>query len=712
MNRSDAAREVKSRYAEYLQPAKKRIAGKPTYICPLCQNGTGKDGDGMSIDPKGDGTQLKCFKCGFYGDIVDLYQQQHNCDAATAFNALYDRFGIVIDKNDHVERPQTAANDPQRVNIPPAQEKPAERLTEAAEGKPDFTAYYRACKERMNDPAAQEYLAFRGISPDTAARFWIGYDPAADPASAPGAMGNEYKPHPCPRLIIPFDRSHYMGRSILEETPKAYKKLNNKQTDDSDTAPPFNMAALYNEAARPVFITEGAIDALSIIEAGGIALATNSASNRQRIIEALKEKKTSSTLILCYDNDDAGGNGNKQLAEGLKELEIPFLQADICGEHKDPNEALTADKKAFTAAVTKAERAAIEQEPAQAIKAASASDYLSGGMFEKDIEYFKQYKDRKLGIHDDIDKYLTLYPGLAALGGASSLGKTTFAVNIIDKLLSKGETVLYFSLEQLPIEIITKSLARKLYEIDPLTPLTNVDIKNGATCDKLERIKKEYAAEATRYQIIKGSFRTTAADIVQYVETYRREHGGESCKPIVIIDYLQLIAPPYGFKGGIREYTDENIKTLKDMQSRNGLFVIMISSFNRSSNLEPVSYESFKETSMIEFTCDYVWGLQLSILDAENDDFYTVTGTRGGRSQRPIDQQRKLVNAAQDETPKKVEFVSLKSRNGKQFYKAFFDYYPQYDCYLEDKGKGKVKGFTQYFGATPFDDDGDDIPTI
>ena len=79
MNRSDAAREVKTRYAEYLQPAKKRIAGKPTYICPICGNGTGKDGDGMSIDPHGDGTQLKCFKCGFYGDIVDLYQQEHNC---------------------------------------------------------------------------------------------------------------------------------------------------------------------------------------------------------------------------------------------------------------------------------------------------------------------------------------------------------------------------------------------------------------------------------------------------------------------------------------------------------------------------------------------------------------------------------------------------------------------------------------------------------
>lgn len=337
----------------------------------------------------------------------------------------------------------------------------------------------------------------------------------------------------------------------------------------------------------------------------------------------------------------------------------------------------------------------------QAITAADASAYLSGGTFESDIAYFRQYKDRKTGIHDDIDEYLTLYPGLAALGGASSLGKTTFAVNLIDHLLDKGETVLYFSLEQLPIEIITKSLARRLYEKDPLTPLTNIDIKNGATYDKLEEIKKEYAQHAERYQIITGSFRTTAADIVQYVEKYRKEHGGESCKPIVIIDYLQLIAPPYGFKGGIREYTDENIKALKDMQKRNGLFVLMISNFNRSSNYEPVSYESFKETSMIEYTCDYVWGLQLALLDAENDDFYTVTGKQGGRSERPIDQKRKLVNEAQGAIPKRVEFVSLKNRNGKQFFKAFFAYDPRYDIYQpEQKDKS---GFTRYYGNTPFD---------
>ena len=304
----------------------------------------------------------------------------------------------------------------------------------------------------------------------------------------------------------------------------------------------------------------------------------------------------------------------------------------------------------------------------------------TGGVFESDIAYFKEYKDRKTGF-TELDKYLTLYPGLAALGGASSLGKTTFAVNLADRLLKRGETVLYFSLEQLPIEIITKSLARMLIEKDPLTPLTNTDIKNGATCDALEAVKKEYAELSQNYHIITGNFHTTAQDIKDHVEDFIKQHDG--IKPIVIIDYLQLIAPPEGFRGGVREYTDENIKALKDMQKKNGLFVIMISNFNRSSNNEPVSYESFKETSMIEYTCDYIWGLQLAILDAENTDFYVTTGSRGGEKESTIDKRRKMVNDAQQKNPKEVELVSLKNRNGRQFFKVFFNYSPQYDLFTE-----------------------------
>lgn len=357
---------------------------------------------------------------------------------------------------------------------------------------------------------------------------------------------------------------------------------------------------------------------------------------------------------------------------------------------RQPQAAVTTPQSDFNAAADNSptedtKQAEIEAQAAtgQTPPAVGAADYLRAGMFDKDIEYFRKYRNRKMGLHSEIDKWLTLYPGLAILGGASSLGKTTFVVNMIDKLLERGETVLYFSLEQLPIEIITKSLARKLYESPTPPPLTNTDIKNGATCEELERARQEYSELAENYHIITGNFYTTAEDIRQYVENYRAHNGGENCRPVVVIDYLQLIAPPVGFRGGIREYTDQNLKTLKDMQKTNELFVVVVSSFNRNSNYDPVSYESFKETGMIEFTADYVWGLQLSIMDAENDDFYLTKGPKGGAKERPLHEKREKVHAAQTKIPKEVELVSLKNRNGKQVFKAFFQYYPQYDFYRE-----------------------------
>ena len=170
MNRSDAAREVKTRYADYLQPAKKRIAGKPTYICPLCGNGSGKDGDGMSIDPHGDGTQLKCFKCGFYGDIVDLYQQQHSCTAGEAFTALHNIFNITIDA-EATRTPTEPRKAEQYISTTTTENAP-----ETATERPDFTAYLNECYTHRNDPVAVQYLSFRGISQETATAHKLGYD--------------------------------------------------------------------------------------------------------------------------------------------------------------------------------------------------------------------------------------------------------------------------------------------------------------------------------------------------------------------------------------------------------------------------------------------------------------------------------------------------------------------------------------------------------
>ena len=143
MNRDQALQEIKGRYAELLRPAKKR----GTYICPLCHNGEGPDGDGITVKPGT--THLHCFKCGFGGDIVDLYQQEHGLDTREALEALYSHFGLTID-----QEPTRTYNATQR-----APQAPQEALEEEPK---DYTEYFK--QARANLQGAQEYLSFRGLS--------------------------------------------------------------------------------------------------------------------------------------------------------------------------------------------------------------------------------------------------------------------------------------------------------------------------------------------------------------------------------------------------------------------------------------------------------------------------------------------------------------------------------------------------------------------
>ena len=431
MTREDAKREIKSRYAEYLTPAKKRVNGKPTYICPLpyCGNGSGKDGDGMAVDPHGDGTQLKCFKCGFYGDIIDLYRAEHQCDYGEAFRALCERFGIEVDKP--TEWPLNSAGSPQsdrtmqsNTKAPLPAENAPEGKIEAVEDKQDYTTFYEHCNKQISGPEAQAYLSLRGISKETAERYNLGYELYTR------------------ALIIPVSQSFFVRRFTDPNAKVRYVNAPDSQVEL------FNTKALQNDTGRPVFITEGAIDALSIIEAGGEAVALNSTSNTRKLLETLKTKSTRNTLILCLDNDAAGARATAELETGLKELNISYITADICGQHKDPNEALTADKSAFTGAIKAAESAAKPQpaglltlERAISILEAVDDHYL-------EMPGFPQLSEMaKIKTHDTIV--------IAADTGA---GKSSLAINFLHELQDRYPAI-YINLEMDEATIVQRLVA-------------------------------------------------------------------------------------------------------------------------------------------------------------------------------------------------------------------------------------------------------------
>lgn len=630
MNRSDAAREVKSRYAEYLQPAKKRIAGKPTYICPICQNGTGKDGDGMVIDPHGDGTQLHCFKCGFHGDIVDLYQQEHNCDVGAAFTALYDRFGIIIDAPEATR----TATEPRKyewpTNTPAKAEKPAETPTEAAEGKPDFTDYYKSCKEHITDDAAQAYLSFRGLSNETAARYWLGYDPAT------GFM------------IVPAATSFYIARNTDSAAKMRYKNPAGAPIEL------FNKAALYNDAARPVFIVEGAIDALSIIEAGGEAVALNSTSNTRKLLKELESKRTSNALILCLDNDDAGRKASIELAEGLRGLKIAFTEADIVGQHKDPNEALTSDRAAFIEAVKTAEQKTRFPGLLTADRAIEILEAVDDHYLE--MPQFPQLSaTAKLKTHDTVV--------IAADTGA---GKSSLALNLLHELQDRYPAM-YVNLEMDAATVLQRLIA--------IHTGIELDVIEGYKHDKNTREKVNAAIrEITARKEIQ--LLEDAYDLDEIERQIQAATAGRSEPTIVFIDTGLLVTTTGKTASRYERFTEISEK-LRRISRLNNVIMFVLLQQNRESKknekAEPKN-SSLKESGS--------W---------END-------------------ATKIMFLWYNPKTKRKELAITKNRSGKTG-SIELNYSPHTQTYSEVKG-----GFTPYDGTTPFDADsffnGDDVKRI
>ena len=219
MDFNSAAQEIKSRWHD-LYPADSNGRGKGI-ICPICGSGSGANGTGISCMKGSSNYFLKCWNggCDFNrgGSVIDLYMMEHGIEYPAAVRALADELGLVIENS-------TAAADfaPAGMNHSFSGYQQQQRASNDA-GTPtaDYTGYYRSCADRLqSSPQAISYLQGRGISLETVQPFLIGFDPAADPASAPGAADGEYKPHPCPRIIIPTATGHYVGRSIDPNTEK------------------------------------------------------------------------------------------------------------------------------------------------------------------------------------------------------------------------------------------------------------------------------------------------------------------------------------------------------------------------------------------------------------------------------------------------------------------------------------------------------------
>ena len=294
------------------------------YTCPKCGSGSGQHKTGaVKYYP---GTQRwYCHRCRTLGDIFTIYELEHGANFNTALRALAEQLGTSVEP--HSTKPARKC-------------PPAPSPVQSGSAPKDLSDYFAACRARLYDPAVIAYLTERGISPETAVAYGLGFDPKAAPAGSHRC---------CPRIIIPTNCFHYVARSIDPDAQLGCRTMNNRGASPAL----FNRQALYAPGDEPVFVTEGGFDALSIIEAGGNAIALNSASNGRLLLTALQERPTNHPLLLCLDNDRSGREACDNLAKQLHAGGVVFRDvcADVCGEARDPNAALQADRANFIESV-------------------------------------------------------------------------------------------------------------------------------------------------------------------------------------------------------------------------------------------------------------------------------------------------------------------------------------------------------------------------
>ena len=696
LTRDQTRQEVKARWREVIvnltDRAKQDVNGETSYICPIC--GHGKGGDGLTRNPRSkDGNGLKCFGCDFSGDIIDLIRQYTGADYNTALSEAAGYLGIEIEpfrtdpgqdfnaskENKPEIGPNSHVNTGEHKTPTGAEKTPGQGQNEAGAlsstgtetSGPDFTAYYRECAGRITDPAAAAYITGRGISIETAKKYWIGYDPKADPSNAPGAMGDARRLFPTPRIIIPVTPGHYIGRRI--DGGDKYKKPNNKGA----VVGIFNAKEGLADQARPVFIVEGAIDALSIIEAGAQAVALNSTSNVKLLLETIDQTGARGPFILALDADQGGEKAVEKLKAGLEDREIPYITADINGDQKDPNDALIADRARFEADIKKA------QEEAETTPAKGLPGLLS---YEDAVHIFETADDSiltmksfpnfskvaKIKLHDTV-----------ALAADTGAGKSSLTLNFINDL-RRTHDILYFNLEMTKIQVLQRL----------------VGIESGIEIDSIEKYRRDpeiaKIVNITLKQMLPGGngFHTlqvlqedeahTLDQIRRVIERSTKDRPDWKEPLIVFIDHGLLISA--AGSSNYEKYT-ELAKSLRRISLKHNIILFVLLQQNRAGKAaedERPRNSSLKESGEWENSTTHVVFLwydptvrkkKLIITKNRNGDSGDFTLDYFKRTQRYGEADQGAAGSDTAEGPAKSQKMTRRERQRQRLENAYKDAY-------------------------------------
>lgn len=508
-----------------------------------------------------------------------------------------------------------------------------------------------------NHRKALEYLQARGITLDTAAKYNLQY--SVTDTLYGDVVG----------ITIPTGADSSITRNIdpPDNVPRFYKKGSNQF---------FNFPALVASTA-PVVITEGEIDALSVLQTGKCAVALGGVTNADCFLAELKKTGKRIPLILALDSDPAGQACIQKIQTEAKKLGIACLVPNLGGV-KDVNELLCKDTAAFSKKISK------WVEDAKKLETVFTPE-------EERVwqEYFPHRMDQMtVSFENSIRASLTtpristgfqrlddaigggIREGIYILGGAPSLGKTTFCLQLASNIATQGQDVFFFSYEMNALEIFAKNVARtNCVAPNRKVFLTTNDILRGAIFQDADK-GKAYNHAVKQLESINQHcffFSKNSMNIVQIKQKIEKFIAELHRTPVIIIDYLQMI-PSTSDRHTDKQTIDNIMLTLRQLKNM-GVACFVISSLSRASYDAPITLSSFKESGSIEFSADLALALDYEAM-------YTTQPNTKGKVEIDLNQERR-------NPVRKVVLTLLKNRLGEAGKQIRFDFIPAGNLFCE-----------------------------
>lgn len=607
MNQEQAKQFIKDQLTDYLTTKGININKPFNCLNPLHNDKK----PSMSYDKARN--KCHCFSCNADYDTFDLISIDYNTTGNDTFLKAYELYNIDVESNFNFKKQVRQERQPEQ---PKTDIKELELLN----------------KSLQNKEQAIDFLnTYRGISKDYLKTLDnIGYY-----TDTTNNFKNTY-------LTIKTADDSFIRRNTDQKSNFRFKNYGSNR--------PSKLELLKNQ--EQIIVVESYIDLMTIESLGYKAISLNSVANYTAFVEYIEHNKADikATIILCLDNDQAGKDSTEIIKRELdkinikEKLNIKYYNGtdkilSYTGKKiKDTNDLLKESPEILKANIENT-LVAVETEQQEDFKIKKAE-------WEKDkvINYIPEFLAEIQKRTDtcistgfiQLDKILDggLYPGLYTIGAISSLGKTSYILQMSDQIAQAGNQVLYFSLEMSKAELIARSISRLTYQLTNIKGLPkstrdilrfkNYQYYSKEEIDLIDKAIVEYKKFAVNININEGIGNIGTELIKKKIQDYIYFTGKA---PVVFIDYLQLLAlAPQEKVVDIRQITDKNILELKRLSRDFNTPIIVISSFNRENYKKTANMGAFKESGAIEYSSDVLISLEYKALKdkEENQDLIDV----------------------------------------------------------------------------------------